>query len=1067
MLNFKPKPAALAVSIACFALAAHAADENSGESATTLQEVLQEVKVKGSKRGVRDRAGKARVYDNDMSTVYAGKEDIERFKGAAPADIFKGMVGVQSGDARNSGALDPNIRGIQGQGRVPVTVDGTEQAITVWRGYNGANNRNYIDPMLIGGMTVEKGPALTRDVANSVGGGVAIKTLDADDILPEGKDFGIDMKIEASTGSARPRWPSMQQGVKVQTGFLASDTEINYDQFFDPDTLRYAKHGGRYTFGKDQAMRFAIAKRWNDFDLMAAYVWRHKGDHYSGKNGSKYYNTNPNTEDQSFDYTRYLAQIYQPRTEVPNTSSDMKSLLLKTTWRPTPYQQLQLGWRDTRAEYGEIMPSRLGMGRANIKGLELRGSLKPGDRYTEFLKRYDVANTVTQWPSSTVHTQAVNLDYKWKPKNPYIDLHASLWATRNNLHTHTSGGYPREPYYFSSPTPEEKLLQGILRNTSLTHSDGKRWGISLSNKFKLHERLDLTLMGNYQRESLTSKDNWWNDPIESDIQKSRSRFRSRPRDGWHKQWDTAFRFDWQPTDWLSISAGARKNGYSAFDRQLDRGRKAQDSAYAANGAEYRYVNWKIPAPDDLKQAWQNHENELAQIKADEDTALQPLEAWRNQEEQKLFDTMCAGKTGSERTDCEDDKYGWDEYWNLDNEFEERAQPIRDTFTPRKNDTYQRYYNFIDHNPRYSRWRQNGNFGGGKYYEGGDIQGGNPAAYDDYSYQWDASERDGKFHKEDSPVGNGMVGAENGYDVKIGAPGTHDTAEKFPQVKKVSAVSDWQPVIAVTVNPTANSRVYARFAKTTRMPSIFESTVGFSAKSPSIYPLRPERATNIEFGYAHDLSSLLKAEQADIKLVYYRNTIKDVIDRTPEFNFRNIEAQKVAGIELQSRYDNGRFFADFSATYNLKNEVCDESSAIFLDPMGRIPNCLKDGPPASYLHNMTPPKYSLNLTLGARFFNHRLEVGSRILHHAGLRNHDDENYGALKTEVQHSGNNFNVPIYWGKVTTFDAWISYRFRNGLNAEMVVTNLTDQYYLDPLTRTHNPAPGRTFRIGVSKKF
>jgi hemoglobin/transferrin/lactoferrin receptor protein len=37
-----------------------------------------------------------------------------------------------------------------------VTVDGTEQALTVWRGYNGANNRNYIDPNLISSIEVEK-----------------------------------------------------------------------------------------------------------------------------------------------------------------------------------------------------------------------------------------------------------------------------------------------------------------------------------------------------------------------------------------------------------------------------------------------------------------------------------------------------------------------------------------------------------------------------------------------------------------------------------------------------------------------------------------------------------------------------------------------------------------------------------------------------------------------------------------------------------------------------------------------------------------------------------------------
>lgn len=104
----------------------------------------------------RDEKGRDDVYDQNISSVYADKETIERYKGAAPADMFSGMLNVYSGDARNSGALDPNVRGIQGPGRVPVTIDGTEQAVTVWRGYMGANNRSYIDPNLIGRVQVFK-----------------------------------------------------------------------------------------------------------------------------------------------------------------------------------------------------------------------------------------------------------------------------------------------------------------------------------------------------------------------------------------------------------------------------------------------------------------------------------------------------------------------------------------------------------------------------------------------------------------------------------------------------------------------------------------------------------------------------------------------------------------------------------------------------------------------------------------------------------------------------------------------------------------------------------------------
>lgn len=102
----------------------------------------------------RDARQKDAVYDRDLSSTYAGKEEIERHKGVNTADVLKGMVNVFSGDARNGGALDPSIRGIQGPGRVPVIIDGTEQALTVWRGYNGASNRSYIDPSLISGLQV-------------------------------------------------------------------------------------------------------------------------------------------------------------------------------------------------------------------------------------------------------------------------------------------------------------------------------------------------------------------------------------------------------------------------------------------------------------------------------------------------------------------------------------------------------------------------------------------------------------------------------------------------------------------------------------------------------------------------------------------------------------------------------------------------------------------------------------------------------------------------------------------------------------------------------------------------
>ncbi|KAG1387780.1 hypothetical protein G6F60_013979 [Rhizopus arrhizus] len=91
------------------------------------------------------------VYRDSGSRVHLDRQQLERFRGQSIGDVLAGAVGVHTADVRNGGALDVNIRGIQGPGRVPVSIDGGEQALTVWRGYNGVSNRNYIDPNLIAG----------------------------------------------------------------------------------------------------------------------------------------------------------------------------------------------------------------------------------------------------------------------------------------------------------------------------------------------------------------------------------------------------------------------------------------------------------------------------------------------------------------------------------------------------------------------------------------------------------------------------------------------------------------------------------------------------------------------------------------------------------------------------------------------------------------------------------------------------------------------------------------------------------------------------------------------------
>lgn len=63
------------------------------------------ITVKGTRN--KDEIGKNRVYAREIVNLYKSKNEVETFKGNTVSDLLSGMSGVYSG------ALDPNIRGVQ------------------------------------------------------------------------------------------------------------------------------------------------------------------------------------------------------------------------------------------------------------------------------------------------------------------------------------------------------------------------------------------------------------------------------------------------------------------------------------------------------------------------------------------------------------------------------------------------------------------------------------------------------------------------------------------------------------------------------------------------------------------------------------------------------------------------------------------------------------------------------------------------------------------------------------------------------------------------------------------
>jgi len=265
--------------------------------------------------------------------------------------------------------------------------------------------------------------------------------------------------------------------------------------------------------------------------------------------------------------------------------------------------------------------------------------------------------------------------------------------------------------------------------------------------------------------------------------------------------------------------------------------------------------------------------------------------------------------------------------------------------------------------------------------------------------------------------------------------------------------------------TDNARVYARYAEFSRFPNLFESTQivrgGLSSMRGNT-ATRPERAYNWEIGYAHDLSSYFPdLLYADFRINYFNKTIRDYIDRDDNFNVVHFDKKKLSGIEMQSRVNSGRYFAALGASYILEQRMCDKDYAAFIDIIDhRIPECVDGGFPITFARTALQPEYSVNLNIGARFLEQKFEIGSRMTYYSSYENKTEKNMGWRSSA-------FNRPHFWNPILVLDAYATYKIHDRLSIDIDINNITNRYYVNPIARVQQPAPGRTIKIGLTVGF
>lgn len=470
-------------------------------------------------------------YETAAPTAFISGENIERFRGSSPADIFRGTLGVMSGEARNgAGSIDPNIRGMQGFGRVSTTVDGAENGTTIYQGYQGLSNRTFVDPDFIAGVDISKG----SDVASrGIAGSVAIRTLTADDIIKPGNSWGVRVQGMAGTNTSNPTAGNTG-------GYIFTN---NYGSVSDPSSgfgyatpSEYGMHKpGLLTPTQGSASIIAAVKD-DNYDILLGYAFRKQGNYHAGTKGPSAHPVS--TGERPFCYSSGVClpnSIYRDYIEnggltpfrageeVLNTELETHSLIAKATLNLEHDQTLQLGYNGFRSEAGDL--------RAN-------------------LLTSDMNQPVQQNNTAGTKVDTLTARYRWDPyENELIDLRANLWLTNLELRNPRRGS--------SNRTPETIGLAPDHR----TGSDAIMWGIDLANtsrlKFDEYGSLDLSYGLSYLAEdtSLTPYAFY----LDSGF---------TPRDGERQEISAFGKASYTPVDWITLNAGLKYTHSETKDRAI-------------------------------------------------------------------------------------------------------------------------------------------------------------------------------------------------------------------------------------------------------------------------------------------------------------------------------------------------------------------------------------------------------------------------------------------------------------------------------------------------------------------
>ncbi|MBS4003660.1 MAG: TonB-dependent receptor plug domain-containing protein, partial [Afipia sp.] len=128
-------------------------------------------------------------------------EQIQGRQATRIGDLVYTMPGVWIQDRGDDPSTSINIRGLQDFGRVAVVVDGARQ--NYQRTGHNSNGSFFLNPELIGGIDIVRGPTANIYGSGAIGGVASFRTKDIQDVVRPGERWGVDTNTIFGTNHGR------------------------------------------------------------------------------------------------------------------------------------------------------------------------------------------------------------------------------------------------------------------------------------------------------------------------------------------------------------------------------------------------------------------------------------------------------------------------------------------------------------------------------------------------------------------------------------------------------------------------------------------------------------------------------------------------------------------------------------------------------------------------------------------------------------------------------------------------------------------------------------------------